>query len=308
MSADLPSETTTVVTPHPGDAAPRINPMRFPLPLTPGTTTPLHEAAAFGVLAIALTWLFWLPGALVQSDFLLALGSIAPLAVALFLDLWLRERSFPIRTWLTRIPLRAVVLALLIPVMLLTPSILFRIYISERESFDLSIFVEDLIDLAVPFLILFAFSLAEEAGWRSYLLPRLKAFPLFLTNVLVATAWFFWQLPLILAGRYNTFDELNTFVIAMFIFTLAFTPFLNRMALRSWYSPLPSAVLRASLLVTIQAYIAQGRAEPLTDWVGTLTLFWLAVLNVLLFGQLWLGRKAPADTTELERVMPLDVQ
>ena len=79
----------------------------------------------------------------------------------------------------------------------------------------------------------------------------------------------------------------------------------NRMALRSDMNVLLPALLRASLNIAFFVYGLQGAGDLQTNSMGVGVLAWLAVLNVLLFGQLWQGKPAGAES-ELGRVMPLE--
>lgn len=282
--------------------------MKLALPIHSQSTSPLREGIVYTGLTIALTWLFWVPGAFLPSgsligDVLLAIGSFAPLAVVIFLDIWLQRVSIQPLAWLRTLNLRNVIVALLLPPMLLMPLFLLRMY---QGTLDVGNLLATASDLWQTLVGLFLLALAEEIGWRAYLLPRLKLLPLPLANFLIGIVWFGWQLPLVIAGRYNESEDFGTFFIAMFLFSILFTPFLNRLAMRAGYNPILPAVARAGTSFVIAVYALQGRADPLTDTYGTLAIAWLVVLNLVLFSQLWQGKKPPAQITELERVMPLE--
>lgn len=273
-------------------------------------SSPLRQAAAFVLLTIALTWLFWLPGAFLSTamgqrsgDFLLAIGSFAPLAAAALLEIWLRQSSLAPRQWVKALQARLLLLAFTLPAMWFAPLWLLRWYEGTLDGAKL---IQDVRATAWGFLGLLVLGLGEEMGWRAFLLPRLQALPLYGVNLLVGAAWFLWQLPLVLVGRYNTFEDFDRYLLASFLYAMLVTPFFNRFALRSNYSPLPSAVLRAGLAFMLAVYFLQGRADPLTDIFGTAMLGWLVALNLLLFGQLWQGKKPLAEITALDRVMPPD--
>ncbi len=285
--------------------------MRLTLPITPDSTTPFREVVVFAGLTIVLSWLFWVPGAYLQaasrsasSDLFLAIGSFVPLAVAIFLEIWLRQSSLSPLSWFKTLSLSNSLLAVLLPVIILLPVLMLRIYQSTLELRQLLI---DFVSLGLSIVGIFVLSLAEEIGWRAYLLPRLKMIPVFVVNLFVGLLWFLWQLPIILAGRYNESENFNVYLLSMFLFVLLITPFLNRLALRYKYNPILPALIRAGLIVVTAIYFAQGRADPLTDTFGLLTIGWLFILNILLFSQLWQGKKPPHQITELERVMPLEV-
>lgn len=281
--------------------------MRLTLPISPQSTSPLREAGMFTALTIALTWLFWLPGAFMPAalgNFLLALGSFAPLAIALFLQIWLQKFSLTPLRWFKTLTANGIAVALVTPLFLLMPVLMLRF---NQGTLDTGKLFGDAGEMWFSFVILLVLAFAEEIGWRAYLLPRLNIFPMYLINVLVGVAWFVWQLPIVLAGRYNESENFSNFFIAMLLYSLLITPFLNRLARRADYNPIPSAILRAGLQFSIAVYVLQGRADPLTDTFGNLTIAWLVVLNIILFSQLWQGKKPPPEISELERVMPLGV-
>lgn len=260
----------------------------------------------FAGLTIALTWLFWLPGAFLPAalgNLLLGIGSFAPLAVAVFLEIWLEKNTLMPLAWLRTISWRAVVVALLTPVFILMPLLLLRY---NQNTLELGRMLADARGAWFSLVILFILALAEEIGWRAFLLPRLSILPLYLMNIVVGLLWFVWQLPIVFAGRYNESEDFGNFFIAMLLYSLLITPFLNRLARRAGYNPILSAILRAGLQFSIAVYFLQGRADPLTDTFGTLTIVWLLILNVILFSQLWQGKKPPAEISELERIMPLE--
>jgi len=260
----------------------------------------------FAGLTIALTWLFWLPGAVLPGllgDMLLGIGSFVPLGVAIFLDIWLRERSLKPLDWIRSLSLRGIAVALVIPLFLFIPLMLLRTY---QGTFEVGNFISAARGMWLSFFILLVLAVTEEIGWRAYLLPRLKTFPLYLTNLFIGLLWFVWQLPVLLAGRYNESENFGAYLTAMFFFSLLITPFFNRLAMRNGYNPIYPAILRAGLQFVITVYFLQGRADPLTDTFGVATIAWLLVLNLILFSQLWQGKKPPPEITELERIMPLE--
>lgn len=281
--------------------------MRLTFPINPQSTSPLREALVFCGLTIAVTWLFWFPGAFLPmgsaiGDFLLALGSFAPLAVAIFLQVWLQKWSMAPQSWLKTLDAERIALATFTPITFFAPVMLLRVFQGTLSPGNV---LDDILHHWVTLVGLLVVSIAEEIGWRAYLLPRLKSAPLYVVNLFTGLVWFVWLLPLVLAGRYNTSENFGSFVVAMFLYALLVTPFLNRIALRGNYNPILSGILRALANFVIAIYFLQGRGDPLTDTFGNLTIAWLVLLNVVLFPQLWQGKKPPAKTTELERVMPL---
>jgi hypothetical protein len=217
------------------------------------------------------------------------------------LQVWLEHFTFSPRTWVKTLTVRTLLVALVTPVFILMPVLILRF---DQGTLDIGKLLSDARGMWLALIAIFLVSLAEEAGWRAYLLPRLKTLPLYVTNLVVGVCWFLWQLPFVLAGRYNESDDFGSFLLAMFVYSILITPFLNRLAMRGDYNPILSAFLRTGLQFTVAVYFLQGRADPLTDTFGTLTLGWLLILNLVLFSQLWLGKKPPSEITELDRVMP----
>lgn len=281
--------------------------MRLTLPTSPQTTSPLREAMLFAGMTIVLTWLFWLPGAFLPAplgDMLLGIGSLVPLAVAIFLDIWLQKTSLMPLTWWKTLSWGAVIVAVLTPIFLLMPVLMMRFH---QSTLAVGKLFSDARGMWFALVVGLLLAFAEEIGWRAYLLPRLKSLPVPLANIVVGVLWFVWQMPIVFAGRFNESENFGAFFTAMFLYSLLITPFLNRLARRADYNPILSAILRAGLQFSVALYFLQGRADPLTDTFGTITIAWLLVLNVILFSQLWQGKKPPAEISELERIMPLEL-
>ncbi|MGB8648091.1 MAG: CPBP family glutamic-type intramembrane protease [Anaerolineae bacterium] len=284
--------------------------MRFSARSLPVGVSPLFDALLFVVVTIALSWLFWAPAALLQANgatevanVLFAIGSFAPLAVAVYLNLWARRRMFEWGRWLRSLRLNTILVALVLPVLILIPMILWRLY---DQTFDLLQLLADLRGLPLLLLGLFILAFGEEVGWRGFMLARLERYKLVLVNGAIALAWFVWQIPRVLADRHDVFLNDGLLHLAAFLsFSMLITPFLNRMALRSDMNVFLPALLRASLNAAFSLYALQQPVDLRTYWLGTGMLVWLVILNVLLFGQLWLGRPAQEDS-ELARVMPLE--
>lgn len=280
--------------------------MKLTLPISPQSTSPIREAGVFAGLTIALTWLFWLPGAFLPGalgTLLLGIGSFAPLGVAIFLQVWLQKFTLRPQAWLKTLTWRAVTVAALTPLFVLMPAMMLRF---SQSTLDIDKLFGDARGMWLGLIGLLIVSAAEEIGWRGYLLPRLASLPVPLTNLMVGFLWFVWTLPIIFAGRYNESENFGDFFAAMFLYSMLITPFFNRLARRGNYNPLLSAILRAGLQFVIAVYFLQGRADPLADTFGNLTIGWLFILNLVLFSQLWQDKKPPTEISELERVMPLD--
>ncbi|MGE5138835.1 MAG: hypothetical protein ACM3JD_05175 [Rudaea sp.] len=271
---------------------------------------PVRDAAVYLGLTLALSWLFWLPGAFLRTmgigagEVLIAAGSFMPLLVAFGLNLVAGRRTFEWGNWFRTLNLRNISVAILLPVLILTPIILYRLY---EQSFDLMGFVLDLRGLALVVPGLFVLAFAEEVGWRGFLLRRLdSSYRVYLANFVIGFAWFFWQIPIILSQPHDLYlGDAAQHLAAFLLYSIAITPFFNRLALRSEFNVLLPALLRTALTAAFLVYTNQGPVTLLTSPMGIGAIAWLAALNLLLFGQLWQG-KPSGNESELERVMPLE--
>ncbi len=284
--------------------------MKFTLASLQAGVSPLRDAVLFLGLTFALSWLLWIPGgflvlfgAVDAGNFMLAIGSMVPLGVAIYLDLWARRSMMDWLGWFKTLTLRNVMVAVILPFLILLPIILYRLY---NQSFDPVRFLADFGDAPSLFVGLLILAFAEEAGWRGFLLPRISSLNLFLVNFIMAFAWFAWQLPVILATPNDAFlNDMGQQLAAYLLFSILITPFFNRLALHANMNVLLPTLFRACLKTTFAVYVLQGGLNMLTHPIGMAGLGWLAALNLLLFGQLWQG-KPSGEESELERVMPLE--
>ncbi len=272
--------------------------------------SPLRDGALFLGLTLALTWLFWIPGAYLQSresmalsNFLLALGSLTPLAVAFYLNRWSGLATFEVVRWLKSLNLRGIVTALLLPFLFLLPILLFRIYNRNFETRD---FLGDLRGAITPLVVYLVLAFGEEVGWRGFLLKRLQPFNRILRNLIIGSAWFLWQVPLLIAGSKETFsDELGVRFATYFLFSILITPFFNRLSQYYDFNVLLPSLLRGMTSWVFFVYVMQPPIDFITHPYGFGMVLWLAALNALLFAQLWQGKRSGGES-ELERVMPLE--
>src|SRR5262245_32297935 len=169
--------------------------MKLPVNV-PYLGSPWRQIALFVVSTIVLSWLFWFPAAFMGGErgsiggsFLFALGSLAPLAVVIFLEIWQQGRLPDPRTYVKRPTWRAVVVALILPACILAPAFLLRVF---GNAIDLGRFIEDSLGALVGILGYLVIGFGEETGWRGYVLPRLKSLNLVVVNVLMAALVFVW--------------------------------------------------------------------------------------------------------------------
>src|SRR5919199_1917852 len=114
-------------------------------PLSTNTrSTPLREALLYLWIMFPLTWLLWFPGAFMVprgssavANFMIAVGSFAPLAVAFYFNRLAGRSTFDIPRWLSTLYSRRLLGALTLPLVLLLPIIMFRVYQGTIELGDL---------------------------------------------------------------------------------------------------------------------------------------------------------------------------
>lgn len=269
----------------------------------------LRDAALFVALTYAQSWLFWVPGALLRptdsaiADFMLALGSLTPLAVAFYLNRWAGRTTFHWTRWLKTLAVRGIAVAFCAPVALLLPSIMFGMY---AQGFSLERFLTDAQNLPTLLLGFSVLAFGEEAGWRGFLLPRLQGLHLPFLNAVMGLAWGFWQLPLVVTyPGAAAFEGAGVYTLAFLVFALLITPFFTRLALRYDVNVLLPTLLRAALYAMFAVYSTQAPFDLWSHPYGIIMLAWLVVLSLALYPQLWQGKRAGGES-ELERVLPLE--
>ncbi|MBP2190479.1 type II CAAX endopeptidase family protein [Nocardia goodfellowii] len=170
----------------------------------------LRPVLVFFALAFVLTWMWWIPAALIERGtlpldlpwiVLMIPGGLGPLLAALicsstasggpgvrpFLRHAFQWRSAPGFYVLATFGMAAMVLGT-VPVHLIAGA-----------TWDSSGALAGLIALAPMFVFTFILGggIDEEFGWRGYALPRLQAeLPPWSANLLLGVAWSLWHLPL----------------------------------------------------------------------------------------------------------------
>ncbi|WP_194814262.1 CPBP family intramembrane glutamic endopeptidase [Nocardia sp. XZ_19_385] len=177
---------------------------------SPGTRQGLRPVTVFFALAFALTWMWWIPAALIERGtlpidvpwlVLMIPGGLGPLFAALicastpfggagvrpFLRRAFRWRAAPRLYLLGTFGMAAMVLGTL-PVQLLAGA-----------NWDSSGALAGLAALAPMFVFTFLLGggIDEEFGWHGYALPHLQAeLPPWSANLLLGVLWSLWHLPL----------------------------------------------------------------------------------------------------------------
>jgi membrane protease YdiL (CAAX protease family) len=170
-----------------------------------------YPVTVFFVLAYAITWLVWVPRALVSAGYL---DSELPLAIG---DFWtyapaiaavlsaalvggragLRELGSRLIRW--RVGVRWYVLVLVGPAAFW--ALVLGIVVAVGWSAELSepMMIEQGVLAVVPLLLVVALTdgVGEEIGWRGFALPRqLERFGFVSASLLLGVVWSVWHLPL----------------------------------------------------------------------------------------------------------------
>ncbi|UGT64243.1 CPBP family intramembrane glutamic endopeptidase [Nocardia asteroides] len=164
----------------------------------------------FFVTAFALTWVWWIPAALIERGVLslelpwIALmipGGLGPLVAAL---IWAGRRTggdgirpFLRRAFRWRAAPRFYLLATVGMAALILGTV--PVHLLAGASWDGAGALSGLV--ALPAVLVFTFVLGggidEEFGWRGFALPRLQALlPIWAANLLLGLLWSLWHLPL----------------------------------------------------------------------------------------------------------------
>jgi uncharacterized protein len=170
-----------------------------------------HPLATFFVLAIGVTWVVWVPRALVgvgvlDSDLVVALGrgwSWGPLVAAFLTAALVRGRRGARELWgrLTRVRVPAVWYA----VILLGPALLWCAAAGSAMLFGASLAdlrpgaleLGPIAFLPVLMVLTLTDGLGEEVGWRGYALPLLLTrYRAVTASLLLGVVWAAWHLPL----------------------------------------------------------------------------------------------------------------
>ena len=169
---------------------------------TSWSTTQIRRAplTAFGVLAVALSWLIWIPSALLLPDLAVmatAIGAFGPAVAGAVVvtatggsaRAWLRDMA----VW--RIPVGWWLAALALPLVIPVARVLVLVGIGEPLQFDQSLVRLPTFIIATVVAALI-FGGQEELGWRGYLLPRLqqRVGPL-AASLTLGALWAAWHLP-----------------------------------------------------------------------------------------------------------------
>jgi membrane protease YdiL (CAAX protease family) len=255
----------------------------------------------FCALAYGLTWMCWLPIAFakagqielpVSAERLATLGQFGPFASAILFSA-LDGRLGGVRGLLGRLALWRVNPVWFAVVMLLPVScILFAISVHalldgnwvEAPSLD------DATTLLPHFLIIFAIGgpLGEEAGWRGFALPRLRAaWHAVPASAVLGLIWAGWHLPLWWIADVPT--SFGFYVVGVIPLTYLFT----------WVSDHTKGSVLLAMLFHASLNTCRVRMPVATAWAEWTAVLWLVALAVGIFEWRRSGRCA--------NVVPMDV-
>ncbi|GAA4159520.1 type II CAAX endopeptidase family protein [Gryllotalpicola daejeonensis] len=280
-----------------------------------------HPLASFFTLAIAGSWLAWLPYALSQNglgvwgfSFPALMGStqlagvlpgayLGPIAsafvVTLIADGWPGVRQWRARLWRWRVSWRWYAVALLgAPLGLIVIGTAFSGgQVQAPSTLALAAYLPALL------LQMVTTGLAEEPGWRDFALPRLQRrhSPL-RASLLLGVVWGIWHLPLFLT-EWGGWPAVSLLRVACFLgFCVAFSVVMTWL-FNSTGESLPLAVI-AHVSVNNFASIIWGDMFPtLNADVTMLAMFVAAALAgalLVVFTRGRLGRRMPAAEPALQ--------
>lgn len=270
------------------------------LPRWFATTRP--SLSAFFTLAFALSWLIWLPAALVSYGWISwpldpnlsgLLGAFGPSLAALILTLrhegmaGVRSLLKRLLRWRVGLPWYAFVL--LWPAALsLARSGIAVLLGSTPPDFSQPPFVQFVelppeVAASTPFLAFLPFiflqqtllgsSMGEELGWRGYALPRLQGqMDSFRASVLLGLLWGLWHLPLWLTQGH---PQQNTFLLWPLL-TLVATSVLFTWVYNHSRGSLLLMLLFHSAIAVTGLFLASAEAHPAVESL----LSWGAALLV----------------------------
>jgi len=249
----------------------------------------------FFFLTLALSWAIWIPAAVAnlngETSVFAPEGLIGgtarwmPGLVAILLSFLVLGKAGigklfqPIRTW--RVGLFWYLFAALFQVVVfyggkVIDTLLGNLY--EVTSPLYSVYGSQAV-LMAPMVILFAFpgSLAEELGWRGYVLPRLQnKFNALLSSVIVAIIWGAWHIPLLIYFGDLSANDIFGYVVAV----------VNFIPVAIIYTWIYNNTKGSLLLVTI-FHIGQQLSNNLLGKLPTYSdeiLVWIFAIAIIIIG------------------------
>ncbi|MFC6837850.1 CPBP family intramembrane glutamic endopeptidase [Halomarina ordinaria] len=271
-----------------------------------------REVGAFFVLTLALSWAFWVPGAvgIVNYDafvtgIVVVVGGFGPLAAAAIIT-WLAGDS--LRAWAGqvlrwRVGVRWYLAAVGIPVVVVAASA--GVYatlgnpIGESDVFQqIPIYALPLIHIVSMVPIFLVGGGQEELGWRGFALPRLLDHVNAVSaSLVIGAVWAVWHLPLFMVEGSSQFGgDFLAYLIGLLALSILFT----------WlYRGTKGSVLLAMILHA--SYNASsGSAGTLLPFENVTALSWIlaGVMWILALGLIVVyGLDLRSDVTENRKMV-----
>lgn len=257
-----------------------------------------HNPTAFFALTFLITWLFWIPAAVMsrsgESDAvlggLMGLGLLGPLAGSLLMFAicgasQLRRDFAPRLLELRRLrPSFLPVLVFLMPLVMVA-SILLSLLAGQSIS-QLTLASEfnimdgsPLFSLIIPILA----PALEEMGWGGYGIDSLRSkCNLFLTSLIFGMLWGVWHLPLFFIEGYyhhSLAEENIVYAIIFFISVLPLTFLTNWLYYRNGRSILGAIIFHVSTVLSAEMFLVTNQTKCIVTLVLTLMAIALVLKN-----------------------------
>ena len=188
----------------------------------------------FFALAYGISWLFWIPAALLGRDaatfpvmLLHALGGTGPLLAAIVLTCFKEDRAGRRDYWLRVIEGKRIGAGWYGVILLTVPTLAILAALLDLISGGSGIYMQAAMPFGphplaiVPFALftLLFGPLPEELGWRGYALDRLqRRWSALASSLLLGISWTVWHLPLfVIGGTYQSGLGLGTLPFWLFM-------------------------------------------------------------------------------------------
>ncbi|WP_052666806.1 CPBP family intramembrane glutamic endopeptidase [Nitriliruptor alkaliphilus] len=276
-----------------------------------------HPLAAFFVLAFAVTWVVWVPRALVgvgalDSDWPVTIGrawSWGPLVAALLAAALVAGRAGPRELWqrLTRVRVPRVWYAVIVLGPALVWSVAAGLAVLFGQPFSAlrpgALELGPIAFLPVFMVLTLTDGFGEEGGWRGYALPllllRFRAVP---ASLLLGVAWAAWHLPL----AWTEGASLESAPVVLLFIDLPFTAIVYTWVFRHTRgSAFVAAIFHAALNLWAIP-MPQGGGASLTPYLfGLGSRIAVACALMLLLGSELTRDRSPEDHPPEESAQPV---
>jgi membrane protease YdiL (CAAX protease family) len=272
-----------------------------------------YPIASYFVLAYALSWLLWIPAALVVTSaeeppewtFFLVILGIYGASGAGFIMTAIMDGKDGVRGLLRRVRIWRVgaqwylVVFLTVPASLLLGLAIYALQGNPVGPFEPSQ-LPLLILTAIP-AVLFG-PLGEEFGWRGFALPRMQLrFSAFWTSIILGVLHTFWHAPLFWAGGGTTVspDAITVPAVGLFLSWVMIGTFIYTFVLNNAWGSMLLAILfhwsantASEIIFGLFPALPESAQEQIL--LATQIPGWIVVLVILaVFGPAHMSRKKP---------------